>query len=728
MRSKNNIGLKSNEELSMRALLLALLFIAMYLFATYTCYLVNTREDSRVLFADKTRTYLIDGSFDANDTLFVGSDWILVPNVTSDDIEQGYLTFQNYRNIPYASEVTIDERNGWRDLGEEAQWHNTDTAPELRDYPNGIHYDNCGVYLARFKTPLSAPTLNLNIPEINGNAEVYCNGIHIGSLGDSASRSGLSMTSSYKSIAVPVSDKGVSEIMIAVRTDSLIRRAGICSIPAISGSIIDAEYNSASSVWYAFQSTLVILIVIGVVVVSRTFASKWKLLTILMLLTTYTFYLANDRKLINVDSLGRIVVKFALSIALSMLFYGFVSSLFDKSDTEKTPKFFKHDYKIVIGIGLALVFIGWANKELITSIYPSLVSLLFSILVSVACITKIIIYYLNDKNGAVALISSVAYLFCSLDMINGVAGIYDIPLYTVFFAMSVLAIEIYFFLRYVKQFRELNDTTEHLQYLVREKTLHISEINKDLYNTNKRLMENEEARKNVLSNVSHDLRTPITAIRGYAELLRSAGKNMTDDQKNNYLGNIVKRSEQMERIVSDIVELTRMESNAGSEFNFTEISIAELLDELVMMYEGDLNGTEKSISLELPDGDDFLIINADPKKISRVFENLINNAINYTYEQAQIKVKAYRTGEEEHPDSQRIHVIISDNGIGIPKEEINKIFDRFYRAKNSGQNIKGTGLGLSIVKTILDHHDAEISVESSLGSGTTFHIVFKAAS
>ena len=69
---------------------------------------------------------------------------------------------------------------------------------------------------------------------------------------------------------------------------------------------------------------------------------------------------------------------------------------------------------------------------------------------------------------------------------------------------------------------------------------------------------------------------------------------------------------------------------------------------------------------------------------------------------------------------------VSDNGIGIPQEELDKVFDRFYRAKNSGKNIKGTGLGLSIVKTILDHHDASITVKSTLGSGTEFHIVMNA--
>jgi signal transduction histidine kinase len=242
--------------------------------------------------------------------------------------------------------------------------------------------------------------------------------------------------------------------------------------------------------------------------------------------------------------------------------------------------------------------------------------------------------------------------------------------------------------------------------------------------TNKRLLEGEVARKNVLSNVSHDLRTPITAIRGYAELMISAQDNLTLEQRNSYLSNIVRRSEQMERIVADIMELTRMESS-DSDFHFTSVSIAEMLDELVVMYSMDLEDSEKHLSLDLPPRDS-LIVKADPAKLSRVFENLISNAINYTGAQANIVVKAWRTGDVSHIASQKIHVTVEDNGIGIPEQDIPRIFDRFYRAHNSGVNIKGTGLGLAIVKLICDKHDAEINVTSKLGEGTTFEIILSA--
>ncbi len=245
-----------------------------------------------------------------------------------------------------------------------------------------------------------------------------------------------------------------------------------------------------------------------------------------------------------------------------------------------------------------------------------------------------------------------------------------------------------------------------------------------LFENNKKLVEGELARKNVLSNVSHDLRTPITAIRGYAELLLSSGKDMPDAQIISYLTNIVKRSEQMERIVSDIIELTRMEAN-NAEFQFTNISMSEMLDELVTMYSLDLEESTKHIELEIPN-DDLLIVKADPKKISRVFENLISNAINYTEGEARIAVRAWRSNGNMALSEQQVHISVSDNGIGIPAEEVGKIFDRFYRAKNSGINIKGTGLGLAIVKLICDRHNAKIMVTSEIGKGTTFEIIMPA--
>ena len=168
-----------------------------------------------------------------------------------------------------------------------------------------------------------------------------------------------------------------------------------------------------------------------------------------------------------------------------------------------------------------------------------------------------------------------------------------------------------------------------------------------------------------------------------------------------------------------------MESS-DSDFHYTSVSIAEMLDELVMMYSMDLEDTDKHLTLDLPMRDS-LIVKADPAKLSRVFENLISNAINYTGPQAEIVITAWRSGESANIVTQKIHITVEDNGIGIPEQDIPRIFDRFYRAHNSGVNIKGTGLGLAIVKLICDKHDAEINVTSTLGKGTKFEVILSAS-
>ena len=725
MKKKHRIPIQNVESTAFKKLLYALLFIAIYLLVSQIYLTWNTRENTPLTYDDGSESLFITHEMDESSViLYAGENWCFVPNITSEDIKSGSFRYNDHFNIPYASDVTLGSPDGWNDLGNSCIWNNTDSAPAFIDYDIDGRTYNCGVYIMKIIFAKGAPNVSINVPDIVGHADLYCNGAYVGSFGDSMSPGSVSLTDGYDSLPVPINDNGQAEIMIAVSSRTDIAKPGITSIPSLASARKDATLNALSAIWYTFQGTLVVILLIGGFVIASTLENKSKFYVVLMGLTSYILYNVTDERVICFESLERVVCKFVFQIFLSIIIFGFISSLFQNSDTEKTPSLFHFDYIIVMVLGWILIIIEWVNRDLISTSYQIGASIILTVIVSVACLIKILFFYMEDNNASIALITVITYAFCMINMINDASGIFTVPLYSTFFVISLIAVEILFFFKYVYQYRQLNATTTHLQVLVDEKTKQLSDTNKYLTETNSKLLENEEARKNVLSNVSHDLRTPITAIRGYAELLRTAGKNMSDEQVITYLTNIIKRSEQMERIVSDIVELTRMESNASSEFQFCEMSVAELLDELCMMYSTDLKGTDKHISLDIPD-DDLLIVNADPKKLSRVFENLISNSINYTYDQAMIKISAYRTGEKDDPSSQRVHVVISDNGIGIPKEEINKIFDRFYRAKNSGKNIKGTGLGLSIVKTIIDHHGAEIEAESSLGSGTTFHIILK---
>ena len=720
-------GVTLNNESVTKQLLAVLLLVLSYILVSQILHLINVRNDSQVPFSPSYRSYTINADlYDDSNNLFFEHNWIMVPNVTSDDVKNGDFIYSNSFMLPHYEKASISDRVGWNDIGDNASILGSDGKVPLTVYSdgNGGHY-HCMAYLMRFRIDGDISTLYLSIPDINGEADVFCNGIFEGTLGDSpSSATRLDFTCGYSSIPLHTDSSGFAEVIICVKSDIRNYAPGIISSPALSEKVSDSKAIVISSVWFAILITMIAIFVLGGAIITRTFSGKGKYIFLLVYSLLFLLFITTQERYITITSPARAGLRVCLLISMAMTAYCFTSSLFSDSDYNKNHKVWKYDSLIVCFLGSALILIQLIFRSLLSTGYHIASCAIFTFTISAIMILKILIIYIKEKYATFGLLAGATFLFIFVYIHENIMTKYNIPFYSVFFAIAMSLVLIFFFLQYVRQYKTLKDTLGRLQYLVKEKTLHISEINRDLYNTNKKLMENEEARKNVLSNVSHDLRTPITAIRGYAELLSQAHTTMKPEQVNNYLQNIIKRSQQMERIVSDIVELTRMESNTN-EFQLTDVSIAELLDELYMLYEGDLRGTDKKLELDIPE-DDLLIVKADPKKISRVFENLISNAINYTYDTALIKVHAWRSDPDKPLDEQKVHIEISDNGIGIPKEEISKVFDRFYRAKNSGQNIKGTGLGLSIVKTIIEHHDADISVDSRLGSGTTFHIVMKA--
>ncbi len=722
-------SLKLENDSVTRQLMTVLVFLLTFILTSQIMHLTNNRNDSGVPYSNSEHTYSITDQFEDSSTLFFDDHWIVVPNIHPGALEIHSFKYSYFPTYAHFENVSISSRSGWNDLGPGSIIYNAGEFPTLIRFNGGRgahagHYDYCVAYLNKFKFNNNISTAYLSIPDIHGEARVFCNGMYEGELGDTASETKLDFSCGYYSIPIHADQYGYAEVVIVVTCQEGTYAPGILSAPAISLKTTDTKAIVISSVWFAILITLTVFFTLGGFIITRTTAGLHKFGILLIYELAFLTYLTLHERYVITYSVTRTKACYALVVIMAATAYSFVSSLFSDSEFNRKHPFFRWDSLLIIAIGLGLGAVPlidntvWSDSRHIAFPY------IYTFVLSAIMALKILFFYLKEKASTFGLVASATFLFMFVYMHEDPTTKYNIPFYSMFFAIAISVISVYFFFLYVHQYKVLAKTSERLRYLVKEKTLHISEINRDLYNTNKKLLENEEARKNVLSNVSHDLRTPVTAIRGYAELLSTARKNMKDEQIDNYLTNIIKRSQQMERIVADIVELTRMESNTN-EFSFTDVSMAELLDELYMLYEGDLHGTSKKLTLELPE-DDFLIVKADPKKISRVFENLISNAINYTYDEALIKVRAWRSDADKPVSEQRIHIEIADNGIGIPKEEIAKVFDRFYRAKNSGQNIKGTGLGLSIVKTIIEHHDADITVESRLGSGTTFHIVMKA--
>jgi two-component system, OmpR family, phosphate regulon sensor histidine kinase PhoR len=233
-----------------------------------------------------------------------------------------------------------------------------------------------------------------------------------------------------------------------------------------------------------------------------------------------------------------------------------------------------------------------------------------------------------------------------------------------------------------------------------------------------RLKNLERIRQDFVANVSHELRTPLATIKGYAEtLLDGAWKEQVAFQ---FIQVIKRHTDRLTKIVEDLLTLSRIESK-GFQLKTQRVPISELItDALEFVKEG---VEKKGISISGDDVSSSLSVQADRSYLEQVLINLLDNAIKYTPEGGRIEVSAEDRGDEE------ILFSVKDNGIGIPKEDLSRIFERFYRVdKGRSQEMGGTGLGLSIVKHIVQTHAGRVWAESQPGKGSTFYFTLPKSS
>ena len=220
----------------------------------------------------------------------------------------------------------------------------------------------------------------------------------------------------------------------------------------------------------------------------------------------------------------------------------------------------------------------------------------------------------------------------------------------------------------------------------------------------------ERVRQDFVANVSHELRTPLTAIKGYVEALRDGGLQ-DPAHAEQFLGVIQRHSERMDKIVSDLLLLSEMES-ADRVLQRETVYLSELVRTAVETLRPLAEGKKQHLRIEPMEG--LPSVRADSQKVHQVLINLLNNAISYTPEGGSITVEA-------RPMSEGIEVSVIDNGIGIPPDDLPRIFERFYRVdKGRSRELGGTGLGLSIVRHIVEAHGGQVRVESKPGKGSRF--------
>ena len=217
--------------------------------------------------------------------------------------------------------------------------------------------------------------------------------------------------------------------------------------------------------------------------------------------------------------------------------------------------------------------------------------------------------------------------------------------------------------------------------------------------------------RDLIANASHDLRTPLTMLKAYAEMIRDlSGDNPV--KRAEHLQVIIEETDRLTALVNDILDLSKYE-NGKMKLERSEFDIEERLTEIVERYRGLSDVSGYTFSLET-DGEAFVC--CDAGKIEQVICNLMNNAMNYSGENKEIFVKLQHTKEG-------IRISVRDRGAGMDQETLSRIFDKYYRSENYKREVRGTGLGLSIVKAILRMHDYAFGVDSTVGVGSTFWFV-----
>ncbi|MFD1956589.1 two-component system histidine kinase PnpS [Paenibacillus thailandensis] len=223
----------------------------------------------------------------------------------------------------------------------------------------------------------------------------------------------------------------------------------------------------------------------------------------------------------------------------------------------------------------------------------------------------------------------------------------------------------------------------------------------------------ERVRSEFVANVSHELKTPIAAVKGFAETLLSGGVK-DEETARSFLQIIFDESDRLNRLIGDILELSKVESRRVP-LVFSPIEIDAFIDKTVQVIAAQAEKKAISVETDLEEG---LYVEADEDRLRQIMMNLLANGISYTPEGGKVLVRA-RSLDEDH-----IAISISDTGIGIPKKDLPRIFERFYRVdKARSRSSGGTGLGLSIVKHLVELHKGTITVTSEVGEGSTFTIV-----
>jgi signal transduction histidine kinase len=224
----------------------------------------------------------------------------------------------------------------------------------------------------------------------------------------------------------------------------------------------------------------------------------------------------------------------------------------------------------------------------------------------------------------------------------------------------------------------------------------------------------EDDQKKFIANVSHDFRSPLTSIKGFLEAMLDG--TIPPEMHEHYLGVVLNETERLTKLTNSLLALNNLNTK-GMLLHMTDWNINDVIRKVAVSFEQVCRRKEIRVKLIL--SGDILIVHADVDKIQQVLYNLVDNAIKFSGNGSEIEIETTEKGG-------KVFVSVKDNGIGIPKEDQNQIWERFYKSDLSrGKDKKGTGLGLSIVREIIRAHGENISLVSTEGVGSKFTFTLK---
>lgn len=261
-----------------------------------------------------------------------------------------------------------------------------------------------------------------------------------------------------------------------------------------------------------------------------------------------------------------------------------------------------------------------------------------------------------------------------------------------------------------KEAKKLSKGNFDVKFDTDQPILELSELAETLEYTKDELSKTENLRRELLANVSHDLKTPLTMIKAYAEMVRDVTYK-DDTKRTKDLNIIIEETDRLNVLVNDVLELSKIQSGT-QKLTIEQFDLEKFVKNIIKRY--DIMSENKKYKFKVSINKN-IIVSADRKRIEQVMYNLINNAINYTGDDKKIIINALEL-------ENTVRIEVKDTGKGIDKEELENIWDKYYKIdKTHSREQVGSGVGLSIVKNILINHNCNYGVESIKGNGTTFY-------